>query len=144
MQISTKSRYGIRALYEIAKQTGSSPIKRKTISELQNIPDSYLENILVVMKNAGIIRTIRGARGGYVLIRKPEKVSMLDVVELLEGKQSQFACIEDLDACGASADCPNRDMWIELQQSMKNVLQRYTLKDLLDKAVTSETILYDI
>jgi len=145
MNISTKSRYGIRALYEIAKQgRDGSPVKRRIISEQQRIPDSYLENILVVLKNAGIIRTTRGANGGCQFVRDPGTVTVLEVVELLEGSGTLFSCIQDAASCAAGETCPTRDMWMEMINAMKQVLARYTVQDLADKTEASGQLMYVI
>jgi Rrf2 family protein len=85
MRVSTRVEYGVRAALEIARHKDKRPIRRKEISKLQGIPDSYLENILISLKDGGIVATIRGINGGYVLKRPAKDISLLDIVEVLEG-----------------------------------------------------------
>ncbi|MFW5775639.1 MAG: RrF2 family transcriptional regulator [Chitinivibrionales bacterium] len=133
MKLSTKCRYGARALVEIASHFGDAPAKRKDIAQIQGLSDSYLENILITLKNAGIIDTVRGAKGGYVLSRPPEKITLLDVVQALEGSLAPVECLQKPSACSRTGDCVTRDVWRRVQQAEEEVLRNTTLKDLIDK-----------
>ncbi len=141
MRLSTKGRYGTRAILEIAKHYGEKPIKRKEIVLIQKIPDSYLENILITLKAAGLILTIRGAHGGYQLTREPSSITVLQVVEALEGTIVPVHCIETQDSnCSRSGVCTTQPIWHELYQAMREVLNKYTLEDLLTKEKEAEGI----
>lgn len=134
MRLSTKGRYGTRAILEIAKAYGKNPVKRREIVESQQVPDSYIENILVALKAAGLIGTIRGANGGYELSRAPEKITVLEVIEALEGTIAPVYCLEESSKeCDRIDHCTTREIWDEMYQAMRNVLLSYTLADIIRK-----------
>lgn len=145
MRLSTKGRYGTRAVLEIAKEYGNKPVKRKDIVTAQRVPDSYIENILVSLKAAGLVRTIRGANGGYQLARDPQLITILDVVEALEGNLAPVYCLdEERDICDMKDGCPTRDIWLEMYRAMQQVLKKYTLKDIIDRSAGAPNIEYVI
>ncbi len=136
MKLSTKCRYGTRAMIEIARQHGRSPVKRRDISKSQKVSDSYLENILVSLRDAGLIESIRGAHGGYALIRPPAEITMLDIVSALEGDFAPVACVTDAGFCTSEEGCRARLVWRRLHQAQVEALQKITLQKLVeDKAV---------
>ncbi|MGM0432414.1 MAG: RrF2 family transcriptional regulator [Spirochaetota bacterium] len=145
MRLSTKGRYGTRAIIEIAKEYGRRPVKRKDIVDAQQVPESYIENILVALKAAGLVRTSRGARGGYQLARDPELITVLDVVEALEGTLVPVYCLEDdEEPCVREAGCPTREIWMEMYRAVRRVLEKYTLKDIIAKQAGEIPIEYTI
>ena len=133
MKLSTKSRYGLRAAVEIAKSYGSGPAKRKNIAAAQDISDSYLENILIVLKNCRIIETSRGVNGGYVLCRSPKDISVLEIVNALEGPLDLVDCVASEKACLKTKTCATRTVWKELADSFQTILGKLTLQDLLER-----------
>ncbi len=133
MKLTTKFRYGTRALFEIAKnQSAKKPVKRKIIIEKQQIPESFLENILISLKNSGIINAIRGPKGGFVLNKEPSEITMLDVYLTFEGKLSLVDCLTNEDECGRTKHCVARPVWQRLQKAQEDVLGSTTVQDLLD------------
>ena len=133
MKLSTKCRYGIRAIIEIAENYGKGPVKRKTIVKNQNIPDSYLENILILLRNKGIISTIRGANGGYILNNAPQEVDLLEVVNALEGTLSPVICLENNSFCDKFEECSIVGVWKELRQIQEDFLHGISIQSLIDK-----------
>ncbi|MBN2657234.1 MAG: Rrf2 family transcriptional regulator [Spirochaetales bacterium] len=131
MKLSTRSRYAARAIIEIAKQTGDKPITRKSICESQEISSSYLENILIILKNQGIIKTIRGPRGGYALARDPHDISMFEIVSAFEGSISAVHCVDDPTNCPRYKNCPTKVVWEALMKSQRDVLKSFTIEDLM-------------
>jgi Rrf2 family cysteine metabolism transcriptional repressor len=131
-KLSTKCRYGTRAIVEIAKSYGKVPVKRKEIAESQGISESYLENILISLKNSGMIDTIRGAQGGYMLNKPPSAIALFDVVQALEGSLAPVECLEKQSACDRVARCTTRNLWKDLMDAQKKVLQSVTLQNLID------------
>ena len=123
MKLSTKSRYGVRALLEIAMYYEKGSVKRKMISENQEIPDSYLENILIILKKSGFIQTKRGVGGGYELCRKPSEITVLDLIKALEGTFYTVHCIDSPEKCTRSKFCATRPVWQKLNeiQEKKNI-----------------------
>jgi Rrf2 family protein len=133
MKISTKCRYGIRAVIEIAKNHTETPTKRKDISDSQGIPNSYLENILITLKHNRIVSSIRGVGGGFVLKKPPEEITLLEIFEALQGDLSLLDCIEMPESCDRHQKCIIRPVWVEVQQAQKEVLRKISVKDLIDK-----------
>ena len=131
MKLTTKCRYGARAIIEIARNYNKRPTKRKDIVENQGIPDSYLENILISLKGRGIVDAIRGPNGGFVLKRDPATITMLDVVLTFENSLAPVDCIEDPAGCGRVSDCLTRPVWKKLQKAQEEVLSEVTIQDLL-------------
>ena len=132
MKLSTKTRYGTRAIIEIAKNHTIKPTKRKDIVATQGIPDSYLENILISLKNSGIIDTIRGAKGGFIMRREPKDVSLLDIFNALEGSLAPVDCTLHED-CTYTNECITRPIWKELLEAQQAVLSKHTIQALVDK-----------
>lgn len=132
MKLSTRCRYGTRAMIELAKNFAKGPLKREEISKSQDISSSYLENILIALKSRNLIRTIRGANGGFSLIEAPEKITMHDVVTALEGPIAPVHCIENSEQCTRSEQCAARIFWTGFHQTQVNYLKATTLQTLLD------------
>jgi Rrf2 family transcriptional regulator, cysteine metabolism repressor len=134
MKLSTKARYGLRAVVEIAKTYGATaPSKRKDIAASQNISDSYLENILIVLKNNRIVETTRGANGGYVLCREPSKINVYEVVTALEGPMDLVDCVGNTASCGKTSQCAAHSVWKEIADQWRIALEKISLKDMLDR-----------
>jgi Rrf2 family cysteine metabolism transcriptional repressor len=133
MNISTRGRYGLRALLEIAVQSDRGPITIRDISERQQMSISYLEQILHRLRKAGIVKSIRGARGGYVLARKGEEITVNQVIQALDGPISFSYCdspqLREKSCIGPSA-CVSRALWKKLEQLIEGVLSNVTLADL--------------
>jgi Rrf2 family protein len=132
MKLSTKSRYGSRAILEIARGSRDNPIKRKTIVDNQNIPDSYLKNILISLKESGIIKAIRGADGGYILARPASDINFLEIIRALEGDFSLVECLSDPSVCERVNVCATREIWDKLLKAQEEVLSKITVKEILD------------
>ena len=119
-------------MFEIARHYGQGAIKRKHITEAQGISHGYLENILIALKSHQLIRTTRGANGGFVLDHKPSAVKLLDIVEALEGSLAPVECVDNPAVCERVPRCPARVVWRKLHEAQVAVLSGMTLQDLLD------------
>jgi len=133
MKLSTKCRYGLRAVLDIARKYGKSPVKRKDIAKKEGISSSYLENILLVLRNHKIVETTRGVNGGYVLSRPPSAISTYEIVDALEGPLSLVDCVDDPQGCETSGGCVNRTEWCEAAKAVRDVLKKISLQELLDR-----------
>jgi Rrf2 family protein len=133
LKISTKSRYGTRAVLEIALNRSGDKLTRKQISKNQEIPSSYLENILISLKTKGIIRTIRGPKGGYELAKEPEEITVFEIVNILEGPFDSIPCLDDSNACTRSSICVTTNVWRRLQEVQNDLLSEITIKDLVEQ-----------
>ena len=132
MWVSTKAQYGMRALIEIAVG-GDRPTSLKTVAERQNLSHQYLEQIFAVLRRAGVVESVRGARGGYRLARRPDRITALEVVELLEGSVAPVSCIDDEDTCGRVGACSTEPLWREVDQAVRRVLDGTSLADLMEE-----------
>ena len=132
MWVSTKAQYGMRALVEVAV-AGDKPTSLKTVAERQALSHQYLEQIFAVLRKAGIVDSVRGARGGYRLARHPADVTALEVVELLEGSIAPVTCIADEATCDRVGACSTEPLWREVDRAVRGVLGGTTLAHLMEE-----------
>ena len=144
MKLSTRTRYGIRAVLELTENEGSKPLQLKIIAQRQDISIKYLEQLMSVLRSGGIVRSVRGARGGYVLAKPPNQIKLIDVFNCLEGPLITAECVEDIDYCERAAECAARLLWVQVQEAVKNVLQSVTLQDLVDRMKDKKNLDYQI
>ncbi|MGL4730821.1 MAG: RrF2 family transcriptional regulator [Clostridium sp.] len=131
MKLSTKGRYGVKAMVDLAINYGKNPISIKVISERQKISEYYLEQLFSTLRKAGLIKSIRGAAGGYVLAKAPEEVTIYDILEVLEGPIEISTCL-DSDCCDNIDCCATRMVWKKIKESIDSVTTSITLKDIVD------------
>lgn len=134
MKVSTRTRYGIRAAIELAQHYKQGPLQLRIIAERQAISVKYLEQLVAVLRSGGIVRSLRGARGGYLLAKAPDQVRLSDIFHCLEGPVATTECVEDPEFCDRSLDCVARKLWRRVEGAVNDVLDSVTLKDLLDQA----------
>jgi len=133
MRLSTKGRYGTRAMLELAFHYERDIIRVRDIAEEQEISAKYLEHFLTSLKSAGFIRSIRGAHGGYTLTMEPSRVRLGDILRVLEGTMAPVECVDDPDICGRYPLCAVRDIWCETKEALMGLLNSMTLQDLVEK-----------
>lgn len=133
MRLSTKGRYGLRAMLEMALNEQQEPIATRTIAERQDLSERYLEQLLIQLKKAGLVKSIRGSQGGYILGRKSQDITVGDIIRVLEGPIAPVECISELnpEECDRSGFCVTRGIWIRLRDAISEVLDSYTLWDLV-------------
>jgi len=133
MKLSTKGKYGVRALFEIARNFGKGPLTIREIAERQQISLSYLEQILHRLGKAGIIESVRGPHGGYELARKPADLTIGDVVRALEGPIALSHCLEPGASAGCyqADDCVARMVWSRVGEKIEEALDSITFEQLL-------------
>ena len=144
MKLSTRTRYGMRAIIELAENDRKDPLRLKVIAQHQDISAKYLEQLMVVLKSAGFVRSIRGAKGGYLLAKAPNQIKLSDIFHCLEGTVSTVECVENEDYCPRAADCVVRQVWTQVQEAIENVLQSITLQDVVDRAKGDKALDYQI
>ena len=144
MKLSTRTRYGIRAVLELAENYGKGPLQLKIIAQRQEISVKYLEQLMAVLKSAGFVRSIRGSKGGYVLAKSPEQIKLSDVFYCLEGPVVTVECVENAGYCTRTNDCAARQIWAEVQKAVIGVLQSITLQNLVDRAKHNKAMNYHI
>ena len=133
MKISTKGRYGTRALLELALHQEEKPMLLKDIARRQQISLQYLDRLISPLVTNGMIRSIRGAKGGVKLARPPEQIKLSEVIQLLEGSTAPVECINNPGICERSESCVTRDLWEKIKNAMDEVLESTTLQDLVER-----------
>ncbi|HVN97460.1 MAG TPA: Rrf2 family transcriptional regulator [Syntrophorhabdaceae bacterium] len=132
MKISTKGRYGLRALIDLSRNGKNGlPVLLCDIAKRQGISDKYLEQIATQLHRAGLVKTVRGRKGGYLLSRPENQIKVSEVIEILEGPICVVDCVLEPDSCSKAALCSARDVWSLLSQKIGEVLSGYTLADLV-------------
>ena len=132
LTISTKGRYGTRLMIRLAKNYEKEPLFLKTIAEQEEISQGYLEQILPMLKNAKLITSSRGANGGYSLTKLPQKITLKNIIEALEGPVKITECVDNPKTCCKHKKCPSRKIWCKLKKTITKTLEETTLKDLVD------------
>ena len=132
MKISTRGRYGTRMMLDLAAHHDQGPTPLREIAKRQDISVKYLEQLIIPLKAAGYIRSVRGARGGYTLARKPDKINVGQIIKVLEGGLSLVDCVEDPKLCEREKNCPTRDIWLRMSERLMEELSSLTLSDVLD------------
>ena len=135
MKISTKGRYGLTIMIELAKKHGEGPISLKSIAQTNDLSEHYLEQLIAPLRNAGLVKSIRGAYGGYVLSNLPSKITAGDVIRVLEGPITPVEGIEDEEPA-------KRELWIRIRDAIKDVLDNTTLEDLANHSEDGESDAY--
>jgi Rrf2 family protein len=125
--ISTRSRYGLRLLIDLAEVGGGEPVDLASIATRQGISETYLAKLAIPLLGAGILKSVRGPKGGYALARKPEEIDLFSVVEVLEGRSSLVECTARPEACPRSADCGARSLWSGLEAAVRDYLSSKSL-----------------
>ena len=147
MKLSTKGRYAMRAMLALAMNYGNGLILLKDIAGKEGISERYLEHLVLSLKAAGLVSSVRGAHGGFALTRSPSLIKLMDIMQVTEGSLSPVQCVTDPDTCERSSICVTRDVWMELKESMYQVLESQTLQDLVEKQKAREnpdTLMYHI
>ncbi|MHC4212954.1 MAG: RrF2 family transcriptional regulator [Planctomycetota bacterium] len=144
MKLSTRTRYGLRAVLEVAISSDKGPIQTKIVSQRQQISVKYLEQLMATLKSGGLIRGIRGSKGGYVLAKPPSQIKLSDVFNVLEGPVKTVECVENENYCAKTAECVARQVWAEVEGAMNGVLQSMTLQDLVDRTQKERNLNYQI
>lgn len=133
MKLSTRTRYGMRAVIELAQHQEKRPLQLKVIAERQDISIKYLEQLMSMLRSSGLLRSIRGAKGGYILARPPEQIKLSEVFRCLEGPVTTAECTENTDYCEHSKDCVAREVWIEVEAAIQKILRSITLADMVKR-----------
>lgn len=131
MILSTKGRYGLKAVFELSQNYGLGPVSLKKISDKHDISESYLEQLFAKLRKEGIIETVRGPQGGYLLAREPEKITVGEVLRTLEGDIIASECINK-EHCAKESICSTRKIFTKIENSINEVIDNITLKDMAE------------
>ena len=144
MKLSTRTRYGMRAMLELGANYGKGPLQIKIIAHRQEISIKYLEQLMAMLKSGGFIRSMRGSKGGYLLARTPDKIKISEVFIALEGPVVTVECVADQNYCSRAIDCITRQLWTDVQNAIMGVLDSLTLQDLIDRMKDDKALSYQI
>lgn len=140
MKISTKGRYALRLMLDIALNDAAGPVRIKDVAARQDISDKYLEQIVSVLNKAGYVRSIRGPQGGYQLIKKPEEYTVGMILRLTEGSLAPVSCLEyEENDCPRQEACATLRVWMMLNEAVKDVVDKVTLADLVEWQLESQS-----
>ena len=136
MKITTKGRYGLRALIDLAKYSEIEPVSINSIATRQGISERYLEQLMTLLKKAGLIKSIRGAGGGYVLAKEMSEISVGDVLRALEGSLEPVECaaFNQEDSCEAAGGCVTKYVWQKINESINRTVNEISLKQLVEES----------
>lgn len=138
MKLSTRSRYGTRLMLELAMHHGEAPVLLKDVAKHQEISEKYLGQLMIPLTKKGLVVSSRGNPRGYTLVRNPELITVLEIVETLEGNISPVDCITNPAACTKTGICVTMKVWQKLDESIRETLKSFTLQDLVDEVRKSK------
>jgi Rrf2 family protein len=133
MKLSTRVRYAVRAVIDLGVNSQGNLVLLKDIAKRQEVSVKYLENIFASLRNAGIVKGIRGAKGGYMLTRNPKEITIYDIVFAMQGFISPIGCTDSSCACSRAESCDSRIIWKEVTGAITDVLNKFNLADLIEK-----------
>ena len=133
MKISTKGRYALRLMLDIALTGGEAPVSLRDVAQRQDISDKYLEQIITPLGRAGLVRSVRGAGGGYLLTRPPEEYTVGEILRLLEGSLVPVICAEAKSCCCRAEQCVTQEIWEEIAAAVSSLVDHTTLADLVER-----------
>ena len=133
MRLSTKARYSTRAMLDLAVHYGQGPIQVKEISARQQISARYLVQLFIRLRRAGLVRSLRGIRGGFTLAKPPAEIPISEIIRVAEGSVGPVKCIDKPELCPQSDVCLTRNIWAEIERATNKVLESITLQDLVSQ-----------
>lgn len=146
MKLSTRSRYGVRLMLELALNESKNPVYLKDIARREAISEKYLSLIIIPIKSAGLVSSTRGAHGGYVLAKPPSEITLREIVEILEGDTCLVDCVKSSSTCPRAETCASRDIWTLVSDKISQTLGSITLEDLarMSRDKVKSTYMYHI
>ena len=142
MKLSTKGRYGLRAFVDIAIYSEEDPVSLAEVAKRQDISISYLEQLMTKLRKANLVEAVRGASGGYILAKKPEEISVGDVLRALEGDLSPVECATEEESCehscGATGHCTTRLVWKKINDSVNDTINNIFISELVNDSRKGE------
>lgn len=133
LKLSTKGRYGTRVMLDLAKHYGQGYILLKNIADREEISHKYLEQILPLLKSNNLVKSSRGAYGGYKLSRRPSQITIMEILRAVEGNLSIVECVDSPEVCDRVSYCISRTIWKKLKSEITTMLKTFTLQDLISE-----------
>lgn len=134
MKLSTRGRYGLKAMYQLAIHNGKGPIPLNHIATEQGLSENYLEQLFSTLRKEGLLKSVRGAQGGYMLANQPKDITVGNILRVLEGDMNPVDCVTDVKlSCDREERCVTRLVWERLSDSINDVIDSITLQDMVDE-----------
>jgi Rrf2 family protein len=133
MKVSMKSEYGVRALVDLAHQYGEGTISSQVIARRHSIPQPFLDQLMAILRRAGLVRSVRGPHGGHALIRAPDDIRLSEAIAALDGSLAPVSCLDDLGMCPLGSHCVLQPVWAEVLEATTSMLAGLTIADLVDR-----------
>ena len=133
MRLSTKARYGAKAMLDIAINYEKGPVSLKSLAQRQHVSVKYMEQLIPLLKLAGLVRSIRGAGGGYTLSKDAHLINLRDIIDALEGSMFPVDCVDNPETCDRAKKCVTHVIWKEIQDTINNMLDSLTLADMVER-----------
>lgn len=135
MRLSTRGYYGLKAMYDLARHYGQGPISLKSVAERQNISGQYLEQLIGALRKGGLVNSVRGAQGGYILARPPSEIRVGDIIRILEGPIAPIQCVSEvkMPECERADCCITRTVWQKVRDSITQVIDTISLADMCEE-----------
>ncbi len=137
MKLSTRSRYGTRMMLDLAQHYDEGPVQIRNVSKRENISVKYLEQLIIPLKKANFIKSVRGPKGGHMLAKPPKAITVGEIVRVLEGGINLSSCIENPEVCDRTSDCLTRGLWEETTKAMYEKLNSATLSKMINEGSSS-------
>ena len=131
MKISTKGRYGLRILIDLATHDSSKPRLVRDIAESQQISEKYISRLIIDLRRARLVRSVRGMKGGFFLARSPREITLLEIIETMEGTLSIVDCVMAPEKCALNTNCTARNIWQRLNSGIRELMRGITFEDIL-------------
>nr|WP_330386650.1 Rrf2 family transcriptional regulator [Peptostreptococcus russellii] len=132
LKLSTKGKYGLKAMFELALSSNGEPVSLKYIAKKQGMSDQYLEQIFSILKKAELVKSVRGAQGGYYISKEASEITVADILKVLEGDMAFTECLLDKDLCGNFDSCATKYVWAKIKESIEEVTNSISLQDMID------------
>lgn len=135
MKLSTKGRYGLKAMFQLAVHYGEGPVPLKSVADEQNLSENYLEQLVSVLKKNGLLESVRGAQGGYMLAKPPKDITVGNILRTLEGDMAPSDCVidDEIYKCEREEYCVTKLVWTRIRDSINDVIDSITLQDMVDE-----------
>lgn len=141
MKLSTRGRYGLKAMFQLALHYGEGPLSINSIAYQQGLSNNYLEQLFSVLRKNGLIKSVRGAQGGYMLAKHPENITVGNILRVLEGDMAPAECvIDDNISCDKEESCVTKIVWMRIKDSINSVIDSITLQDMLNEHKEMEKV----
>jgi Rrf2 family protein len=139
MRLSSKGRYGARAMLDLALNFGKDPVLLRDIARRQGVSEKYMQHLISALRKAGLVRSIRSGRRGYMLTKFPSEIRLSEIMVVLEDSMAPVDCVDDPQVCHQTKLCVTRGIWAKMKEAIDNILESTTLQDMVEQQKKKES-----